>query len=660
VFFDNQKITGISTYTYDALYRLREATGRENNAALNFGTCDNWNDEPFMQSMNPGDPMAMRNYTQSYHYDEVGNIMEMKHIAPGGNWTRGYEYETVNNRLKITNIGDNGNPANYTKYQHHAKHGYMEELPNLEKIGWNFKEEVVLTIRQHCTNDNIPVITYYQYDGSGQRIRKITENQAAAGAAPTKKEERIYIAGYELYKKHTGANAGLERISLSLMDEGHRFVMVETRNNVDDGTEKHLVRYQLHNHLGSAAQELDASAAAKVISYEEYHPYGTTAYQAKNASIKSAAKRYRYTGMERDEETGMEYHSARYYLPWLGRWLSSDPIGIGDGINPFQYGKNNPVKLNDSNGLECRYWDEKHEYMYDICIEDGKFPSEKPGFKPPTTPSTPAAKPKVTPEMKVNNGVYFITVPMDSSAYVVSRTTYETFTDAAIKTDTANSTEIVINAQLYGGDYSSTDPLKSPAEGLVVNKNTVYSGSKTSPLTFFFSIDASGTWQFGQGDPSASSSIAFGGGIPVIINGLPYATENKYKPGAPANLPSTGDPGAGNEKWLEYRSNKGFEGMYRQSKLRMSNPKGGLTIMGVDKETNRLFIIVKPNDATSSWRITDVRDFLIKEGVENAIAWDGSSSSTLVVDTKVLAKPADYKDATIPFGVGFKFPGKLK
>lgn len=350
VFFNNQKISGVSTYTYDALYQLVEATGRENNAALNFGDCDNWNDKPFMHAMNPGDPMAVRNYTQHYRYDEVGNIMEMKHVAPGGNWTRDYEYETSNNRLKQSAIGDNGSPANYTKYQHHAKHGYMEELPHLEKIGWNFKEEVVLTSRQHCTADNIPVITYYQYDSSGQRIRKITENQTAAGGTPTKKEERIYISGYELFKKHSGTHTGLERVSLSLMEQDHRFVMIETRNDVDDGTEKQLVRYQLHNHLGSSALELNDSA--RVISYEEYHPYGTTAYQAKNSAIKSAAKRYRYTGMERDEETGLEYHSARYYLPWLGRWLSSDPIGIGDGVNVYCYVRNQAMTSSDKNGKQ--------------------------------------------------------------------------------------------------------------------------------------------------------------------------------------------------------------------------------------------------------------------------------------------------------------------
>ena len=355
VFFGNQKITGVTTYTYDALYRLAEATGRENDAVLNFGSCDNWNDKPFMHAMDPGNPMAVRDYKQHYQYDAVGNIVEMKHLAAGGNWTRGYEYETTNNRLKRTFIGDNGNPANYTKYQHHAEHGFMEELPHLEKINWSFKEEVILTTRQHCTNDNIPVITYYQYDGNGQRIRKITENQAGAGVVPTKKEERIYAADYETFKTYQGNAVNFERDTLSLLDEGHRFVMLETvKQNTDpnpfpsDRIGVSLVRFQMHNHLGSSTMELDD--IARVISYEEYHPFGTTAYQAKNKDIKSSAKRYRYSGMERDEETGLEYHSARYYLPWLGRWASADPVRLEAGVNFFNYCSNNPVGRVDLNG----------------------------------------------------------------------------------------------------------------------------------------------------------------------------------------------------------------------------------------------------------------------------------------------------------------------
>lgn len=349
-FFANFIIEPLSEYTYDAIYRLREATGRENDSVLSFGVCDNWNDAPFMHSLNQNDPMAVRNYTQSYKYDAVGNIKEMNHVAgPAGSWIRTYEYETDNNRLKNTKVGQGVNSFVYT-YPHHPKHGYMTAMPHLEDMGWNFKEELIRTIRQKRIDGGTPETTYYQYDGQGQRIRKITENQADAGITPGKKEERIYIAGYELYKKHSGTDAGLERISLSLMDKQHRFVMIETRNDVDDDTEKHLVRYQLHNHLGSASLELDGTIDAKVISYEEYHPYGTTAYQAKNAAIKSAAKRYRYTGMERDEESGVSYHKARYYFPMLSRWMTPDPLGATDGTNLYRYCKNQPMRYLDPTG----------------------------------------------------------------------------------------------------------------------------------------------------------------------------------------------------------------------------------------------------------------------------------------------------------------------
>jgi RHS repeat-associated protein len=353
VFFNNQKIVGVNQYIYDALYRLVAATGRENDKPLAFDAKDNWNDAAYMQQLNPGDPLAMRNYMQSYQYDSVGNILQMKHQAAGNAWVRNYNYQAANNRLISTQIG-----ANTYLYPHHAQHGFMTAMPHLEEMGWNFKEELVKTIRQRRLDGGTPETTYYQYDGQGQRIRKLTENTASPGDTPTKKDERIYIAGYELYKQHSGTDAGLERTSLSLMDQQHRFVMIDTETkprvilgiSLGRTSPEQTVRYQLHNHLDSAALELDDKA--EVISYEEYHPYGTTAIQAKNAAIKAAAKRYRYTGMERDKESGLEYHSARYYLPWLGRWGSCDPIGIGDGINVYVYCKGNPLLLKDERGTQ--------------------------------------------------------------------------------------------------------------------------------------------------------------------------------------------------------------------------------------------------------------------------------------------------------------------
>ena len=354
-FFDNQKITGDSEYTYDALYRLIEAKGRENDAALSFTNKDNWNDLPYMHTHNNGDIMSVRNYTQSYQYDFVGNIKEMHHQASGNNWTRAYEYEKANNRLKNTKVGT----ETYT-YKHHAKHGFITEMPHLDEMSWSFKEDLVKTIRQKVNPGNgTAETTYYQYNGQGQRIRKITENSAPEGNIPTKKNERIYIGGYETFRKYQSNAVVFERETLSLIDHGNRFAMIDTvKENTtssplpEDTKDARLTRYQLHNHLGSSALELDDTA--QVISYEEYHPFGTTAYQAQSATIKATAKRYRFTGMERDEETGLEYHSARYYVPWLGRWLNTDPIGIGDGVNVYAYSSNNPILFNDPNGTDSK------------------------------------------------------------------------------------------------------------------------------------------------------------------------------------------------------------------------------------------------------------------------------------------------------------------
>ena len=113
-----------------------------------------------------------------------------------------------------------------------------------------------------------------------------------------------------------------------------------------------LTRYQHPNHQASCCLETDDSG--NIITYEEYHPFGTTSYQAKNSTITAAAKRYRYTGMERDEESGLSYHNARYYISWLGRWMNPDPIGIGDGVNVYAYCKNDPVGNVDDSGTQLK------------------------------------------------------------------------------------------------------------------------------------------------------------------------------------------------------------------------------------------------------------------------------------------------------------------
>jgi RHS repeat-associated protein len=191
--------------------------------------------------------------------------------------------------------------------------------------------------------------TFYVYDAAGQRARKVIEMQNGK-----RKEERIYVGGFEIYREFNGGGNTviLERETLHVRDDRQRIALVETKtaeNGISIGAPIPVQRYQLGNHLGTACLELDKDGG--LISYEEYHPYGTTAFQVTNSAAEVSLKRYRYTGKERDEETGLYYYGARYYAPWLARWTAADTV-LADGTNLYRYTRGNPVVLNDPSGRE--------------------------------------------------------------------------------------------------------------------------------------------------------------------------------------------------------------------------------------------------------------------------------------------------------------------
>jgi hypothetical protein len=101
VYYNNSVVEAANSYTYDATYRLIEATGREHSSD---GTTQRTHVQlPIGPQPMTNDPAAMRRYTQKYTYDEVGNILKMQHIPTGGTgWTRHYEYAGNGNRLLAT------------------------------------------------------------------------------------------------------------------------------------------------------------------------------------------------------------------------------------------------------------------------------------------------------------------------------------------------------------------------------------------------------------------------------------------------------------------------------------------------------------------------------------------------------------------------------
>jgi RHS repeat-associated protein len=414
IFFNNQVVLPHSDYIYDPIYRLSEAMGREHIGQAGQPETS-WDDEFRVNLSHPNDGQAMRNYTEQYVYDAVGNFEQLIHQAANANWTRAYVYNEASlieggkqsNRLSSTTVGARTEPYTYDA------HGNITSMPHLALMQWAYKDELSAISRQ-VVNDTpplntLPETTFYVYDASGERVRKVTERQNG-----TRKNERIYLSGFEIYREFNsnGNYIKLEREMLHVMDDQQRVALVETKTitNPEDESLTQLIRYQFGNHLGSASLELDDKA--NVISYEEYYPYGGTTYQAVNKSIKVTAKRYRYTGKERDEETGLYYHGARYYASWLGRWVSCDPLSLIDSLTLYQYAKLNPCTFSDPSGM----WVDPEAFIdnpdadpsviggaVQFKTESGKFATiydEPLQFEDSNTPTAPTTPPKPEPSPK--------------------------------------------------------------------------------------------------------------------------------------------------------------------------------------------------------------------------------------------------------------------
>jgi RHS repeat-associated protein len=368
IFFRNTRVEPSAEYTYDAIYRLIEAAGREHlGQAGGTPIPHSYHDtrRVGLQSPGPGndfhphDGNAMGRYRESYEYDAVGNITEMIHrpAVPGAlSWRRTFTHAEASqleparqsNRLTSTTVA--GATETYsTMGDGYDAHGSMLRMPHLHVMQWDVRDQLQMTQRQAVNGADADGLaaqgerTWYVYDSAGQRVRKVTELPNNGGL----KDERIYLGGFEIYRQHSGVNAGLVRETLHIMDDKQRVALVESRNDVDDGTEEQLVRYQLSNHLFSARLELDDQA--QIISYEEYTPYGSSSYQAVRSQTETS-RRYRYAGKERDEESGLYYNGARYLSVWLGRWVSADPLGIADGACCYSYSQSNPVGRLDPSG----------------------------------------------------------------------------------------------------------------------------------------------------------------------------------------------------------------------------------------------------------------------------------------------------------------------
>ena len=335
----------VREFKYDPIYRLVLANGR---------ACKSTSPRPLDDLPACGSSPANFNqanapdltepYSETYRYDPAGNMLELAYHSGTGtaqnSWTRAFGMggqvpanwvQAPDNRLTRLEVGQN--PLNTHSYLF-DDNGNLKQQDTAQRHTWDHADRMIGYQRQPRSTSTASVNARYLYDASGMRVKKwVRTNGTGAGDSTT------YIDGIFEHQHWQKAGQSGETSHVHVMDNQNR-VALKRVGDVHPADKGPDVQYHLGDHLSSNVVLGGTDARTNAfINREEFYPYGETSFGS------FGKKRYRFTSKERDEENRRYYHGARYYTPWLGRWVSCDPAGTVDGLNAYEYTRDNPVRM---------------------------------------------------------------------------------------------------------------------------------------------------------------------------------------------------------------------------------------------------------------------------------------------------------------------------
>ncbi len=282
----NSSSEGTTTFTYDPLYRLTDA-------------------------VYPG-----AGNTYNYTYDGVGNRLTQTVDTT----TQFYIYNEGNRLLEIRDGSVTGPLENQFSYDDDGN--MTERWDGLGTLLHSYSTDAKGRITQMITGGELFT---YSYDPMDYRISK-----AGPGVAAD------YLLEGEHVEKVTGSHQPAQFFRGVVIDEivnGYQYDPQGVWTNYTYAHDSLQSVVGLSGHEGATIQTT------------QYAPFGDEI-----GGAGASCSVLRYTGRERDTESGLYYYRARHYDPGLGRFLTEDTLGFSEGVNFYAYVNNNPINLRDPTG----------------------------------------------------------------------------------------------------------------------------------------------------------------------------------------------------------------------------------------------------------------------------------------------------------------------
>ena len=259
----------------------------------------------------------------TYTYDADGNFLNLSRSYNGDEFA--YEYYSGTNRLrKVTGESDQ-----FTyDYNGNLKNDYFNNNTDIKYDHRNLITEI--TRINELEDPPATYTTTYKYDEAGNRInKKVVKDDGST--------MEIIVNEYYI-RDVSGKEIGIYQ------NDTLKFWNVWGLGNEGRITADGTRYYYIKDHLGSIRAVLNENN--ELVEAIDYDPWGHIARYWSSTSSK-----YKFTGKERDTETGYDYFGARYYDARIGVWNQTEPIYDKYlSFSPYSYAINNPLLLKDING----------------------------------------------------------------------------------------------------------------------------------------------------------------------------------------------------------------------------------------------------------------------------------------------------------------------